>query len=335
MFPGRRRTRRVGSASLVSGPVLATILFWGSLTTGLGAGISSQSGTPVPPKAPQVLPEALQLAQTGHCTEALPQLTAALPQITNQELRYHVSFAIVNCGMAAGDPAASVQGLLTLRKEFPDDPEVLYSFARIFAQLADMTAQELARRFPDSAQVAKLNAQALEAQRKWDEAIAAYRKILEQHPQARDVHFRIATILLDTRSDPQSLAEARKELEAEIAINPNNAAAHYVLGEVARRSGNWEEAARLFAKATELDAGFLDAYFALGLTLNALGRHQEAVAPLELFTKGVPDDPAGHYQLAIAYSRTGNQEAANRELRLQREAAAKAGTTRPPTARYP
>jgi Flp pilus assembly protein TadD len=69
--------------------------------------------------------------------------------------------------------------------------------------------------------------------------------------------------------------------------------------------------------------GFFEAYLGLGMTLNTAGKFADAVAPLERYTKGVPDDPAGHYQLAIAYSRTGNKEAADRELQLQREALAK------------
>jgi hypothetical protein len=36
-----------------------------------------------------------------------------------------------------------------------------------------------------------------------------------------------------------------------------------------------------------------------------------------------PGDPAGHYQLATSYTRTGHKQEADREMGLQREAAAK------------
>jgi hypothetical protein len=36
-----------------------------------------------------------------------------------------------------------------------------------------------------------------------------------------------------------------------------------------------------------------------------------------------PDDPAGHYQLATAYARTGRKQDAAREMELQQKAAAK------------
>jgi hypothetical protein len=37
-----------------------------------------------------------------------------------------------------------------------------------------------------------------------------------------------------------------------------------------------------------------------------------------------PQDPAGHYQLAIAYARTGKKEEASHQMQLQRDLDAKA-----------
>jgi len=279
--------------------------------------------------------KALSLAAGGHCAEALPVLRRNMKSLTDKQLRYHAAFAAVRCGMSVNDTAAVVDALVLLRRDFPDDPEVLYAFARIFAQLADRTAQELAGRFPNSPQVGRLNAQALESKQMWKEAIEAYRKILAQNPKVPDIHYRIASILLDTSSSAETLAEAKKELEAELEINPDSAAAVFVLGEIARRAGAWDEAIQLFSRASQLDVGFLEAYLALGMSLNAAGKYADAIAPLERYTKGVPADPAGHYQLALAYSRTGNKAAADRELQLQQEAAAKAGARPPPNARVP
>jgi predicted Zn-dependent protease len=240
--------------------------------------------------------------------------------------------AAARCAMSLNDTAAAVDALVLLRRDFPDDPEVLYVSARFFSQLANRAAQELAERFPTSPQVSTLNAEALEARRMWDEAIEAYRNILAQHPEVPEIHFRIARILLDKSPGAESFAEAKKELEEELKINPNSASAEFVLGEIARRAGQWDEATRHFSRASQLDAGFLEAYLALGMSLTSAGKHAEAIAPLERYVKMAPGDPAGHYQLAMAYSRTGNKEAAERELKLQREALEKARMRRPPNA---
>jgi len=277
--------------------------------------------------------QALSLAESGRCTEALPVLKRNTQGLADKQLRYLAGFATVNCGMSVNDRAAVLNALVLLQRDFPDDPEVLYTATRIFSQFADSAAKDLAARFPKSPQVGRLNAEALESKQMWKEAVEAYRNLLVENPKVLGIHYRIAAILLDT--SPGAEAEAKKELEAELEINPKNASAVFALGEIARRAGAWDEAIRLFTRASQLDAGFLEAYHALGLSLNAAGKYAEAVAPLERYAKSLPDDPAGHYQLAIAYSRTGNKAAAERELKLHQETLAKAGTRKPPAERVP
>jgi len=237
--------------------------------------------------------------------------------------------------MSLNDAATVLDLIILLRRDFPDDPEQLYVTARFLAQIANRTAQELAERFPASVPVAKMNAEALESRQMWDQAIEAYRKILEQDPKIPDIRFRIASIMLDREWNASSVAEATKELEAELKINPNNASAEFVLGEIARRQGTWEIAIQRFTRAAELDAGFLEAQVALGMSLNAAGRYAEAITPLERYVKRAPEDPAGHYQLAIAYSRTGNQAGAEREMEQQKQASSKAALRRPANAPPP
>src|SRR5579859_5217056 len=50
-------------------------------------------------------------------------------------------------------------------------------------------------------------------------------------------------------------------------------------------------------------------------------KYEEAVAPLETAVKLEPENPAGHYNLATAYARTGRKEAAEREFALQQQTA--------------
>jgi Flp pilus assembly protein TadD len=62
----------------------------------------------------------------------------------------------------------------------------------------------------------------------------------------------------------------------------------------------------------------------MGMCLNALSRYGDAVPPLEKYEKLQPSDAAGHYQLAIAYQRTGRKQDAAREMELQRQSPEKA-----------
>jgi hypothetical protein len=66
-----------------------------------------------------------------------------------------------------------------LKREFPGDPEVLYTFTHFFSELASRSSQELASMASTSPQAQQLEAEVFESQGKWDEAAALYKKILE------------------------------------------------------------------------------------------------------------------------------------------------------------
>ncbi|HWC20231.1 MAG TPA: tetratricopeptide repeat protein [Terriglobales bacterium] len=259
--------------------------------------------------------KAFELADHGSCTEALPGLKRAA-QAADKRLSYRAALAGARCAMTLQRRAETLEMLAVLARKFPDDPEASYVSARYLSQLANQTADHLAATSPNSIQVRKMNAEALESQGKGDEAIAEYRKLLAQDPKSPELHFRIARLLLE--KTPPATDEAKHELEDELKVAPSNAAAEFALGEIARRDGDWDTAIGHFQRATSLDAGFVEALLALGMSLNAASRFREAIPSLERYIKMQPEDPAGHYQLATAYSRTGNKAAAERELAEQR-----------------
>lgn len=259
--------------------------------------------------------QALDLADHGRCAEALPGLKRAA-QAADKQLSYRAALTGARCAMTLQRRADALELLAVLARKFPDDPEAAYTSARYLSQLANETAEHLAATAPNSVQVRKMNAEALESQGKGDEAIAEYRNLLAEDPKLPELHFRIARLLLE--KNPPQTEEAKKELDEELKVAPNNSAAEFALGEIARRDADWPTAIEHFQRAANLDAGFVEAFLALGMSLNSANRFQEAIPPLERYTKMQPDDPAGHYQLATAYSRAGNKAAAQRELTEQR-----------------
>ena len=112
-------------------------------------------------------------------------------------------------------------------------------------------------------------------------------------------------------------------------MNPGNASAEFMLGETARQAGQWDDAALHFSRAAKLDEGFVEAYLALGMSLNSAGKFSDAIKPLQTYINMLPADPAGHYQLATSYARTGRKADADREMALQRDMAAKSPRTQP------
>lgn len=265
----------------------------------------------------------VQLVETGRCTEALALIERGLPGVRDKALRYQGQMAAMRCAMATGDEQVAADNLFRMERENPGNPDILYWETHTFSEMAQRAAQELVGKYPDSYQAQRLQAESLESQGKEEKAAAIYHTILEKHPHLAGIHYRLGQIALDEAGDSGSTDAAKEEFEKELAVDPTNASAEFILGELARRKADWPVAVRHFSRAAHLDAGFSEAYLALGMSLAAEGRYAEAKPPLEHYVKLEPDDPAGHYQLAIADARTGDQAGAQKQMALQAQAAAR------------
>jgi predicted Zn-dependent protease len=265
-----------------------------------------------------------QLAESGHCREALPLLRAAMTRAADPELKKRLGADGVNCAMRLTDADSAEDFVRILKKQFPHDPDVLYLAVHLFSDLSLRATQELSVTAPASYQMHELNAEALEAQGKPEEAAAEYHEVLKKEPNLRGIHYRIGRLLLSGANRDTTKDEARHEFEAELKIDPSNAAAEYVLGELARQDQQTPEAVEHFEHAIKLDVGFTDAFIGLGRSLVEGGRAAEAIAPLQAAAKLQPDNPAAHFYLATAYQRSGRAEDASREFALQTRASEKA-----------
>jgi tetratricopeptide (TPR) repeat protein len=271
---------------------------------------------------------AASLADTGHCQEALPQLSRALGRVQDNDLKRKVGVAGVKCSMAANDASRAVSFLVWLNHEFPQDPAVLYLSSHVYCDLSVRASNELLSTAPGSPQVHELNAEALETMGKWKEAAEEYRAVLAKDPQMLGIHYRLGRLLLSQPNPPPTVKDdARREFEEELKVDPSNAGANFVLGELARQAENWQQAVEYFSKATKLDASFTDAYLGLGRSLMGANRAAEAVAPLETAAKLQPDNPVVHFNLATAYRRAGRKADADREFVAHRQASEKANQT--------
>jgi Tfp pilus assembly protein PilF len=291
----------------------------GALAAAIAAGQSSQ-----------------QLAESGHCREALPLLKTDLAKATAADMQKRLGVDGVRCGMTLDDMGATLDFLRGLNKSFPGDAEVLYLSVHVFSDLSIRASHQLMVSAPSAYQVHELNAEALETQGKWSDAEGEYREVLKRDRQVAGIHYRIARLLLSappdatSKSDAQADAKAaaRRELEEELQIDPNNAGAEYVLGELDRQDGKDASAIDHFGRAAKLDAGFADAFIGLGRTLLTGNRAADAIQPLETAVKLDPISPIAHFSLATAYSRTGRKEDAAREFNLLKQASEKLQQTK-------
>jgi tetratricopeptide (TPR) repeat protein len=287
----------------------------------LAASAVGQAAKKNSPPAAGDAERATTLAESGHCAEALPLLKRAIHQTADRDLKKRIGLDGLHCAMTRDTPYDSLDFLAVLTRDFQHDPEALYAATHAFSDLSLRSSQDLARDAPFSFQVHELNAEALEIQGRWDEAAAEYRKILDINPLLPGVHARLGRALLaKPQPSPAEVAQAKKAFEEELEIDPRNAVAEYVLGQLAADSSDPSTSIRHFERATKLDVNFSEAYLGLGTSLNSAKRFADAISPLEAYEKMAPDSPTGHYQLALAYAGAGRKDDANREAALQRQA---------------
>jgi tetratricopeptide (TPR) repeat protein len=269
--------------------------------------------------APLTAQRAIQLAQSGHCEQAVPALKRASQLGSDKTTKRTAEFAGVRCAMLINQTSAAVDFLQTLNREFPNDPGVLYLSVHTYSDLSTKAAQQLAMTAPNSIEGHKLEAEALEAEGKWDAAEKEYKAILAQNPELPGIHFLLGRLLLSKPdAGPTAGEEAKQEFQAELKIDPTNAGAEYVLGEMARQDSQWDDAIKHFSRATELDAGFGDAFLGLGTALMSAKQFAKAIPPLQIAVKLEPRNPGAHYNLATALTRAGRREEAEKEFEIHR-----------------
>lgn len=292
-------------------------LIGGFLTGSSAAQVSKKAAVAESPSA--AAERGINLATRGRCADALPILKKSIPQIRDKNLRYDAAMASAQCGMSADQVDAVVEALLLLNREFPGNPKVLYVTTRYYSELANRTAQKLLQTAPSSAEAQILVAEAFQAQGRWEEATAKYRKLLDEYSNQPGIHYQLGRIILSKPLTPSSAEEAKKEFEAELKINPTSPAAEFMLGDLAWRAQKLDEAIEHFSRAMQFDAELPQPYLGLGLALNAAARYSEAIPALKKYVEMAPSDTAGYYQLALAYARTGNKQEADRLMALHHE----------------
>jgi len=117
-----------------------------------------------------------------------------------------------------------------------------------------------------------------------NEAIAAYSQALVVAPDFADGYFNLAIVLSAVGRHGEAEAAYRRA----IALKPGLAPAHANLGNTLRDSGRPEAAIESYRQAIALKPDHLGALVNLGATLDDLGRHDEAA---ETFHQALATDP--------------------------------------------
>ena len=262
---------------------------------------------------------ALTHAATGHCDSAREELAAEFAKDAASELGRLTGLALTQCMLAEGNYDEAIPVLARLKALHPDDADVLYQCARLHMKAWNDTLYEMFRKTPGSYRVNQISAEIFEIQNRYPEAISEYRKAIEKTPAALNLHFRLGRALLLESHSPDNLDLARREFEAELALNPADAAAEYETGQILLASQAPQEAVKHFERAVAITPNFAEALQALAKAHMDAKQYPEAILLLENVVRLQPANESAHYSLMLAYRNAGrNADAAREQAELDK-----------------
>lgn len=244
---------------------------------------------------------ALVQAATGGCTDAMPRLAEAFTHSSQPELKRLAGEALMSCVEA------------NLKSDYPADPDVLYQSARAHLRAWNDVVYQMFQKTPASYRVNQISGEIFEIQGKFPEAAAEYRKAIEKSPKALDLHFRLGRVILIDSQGTQALENARREFEAELALNRGDAAAEYEVGQILIAQGTPDDGIVHLERALTLRPDFVEALVAVARARADKKLYPEAITLLSRAIKIQPRNEAAHYSLMMAYRNSGDLEAAKRE----------------------
>jgi len=256
---------------------------------------------------------ALARAGTGHCADAIPELTARFGASADADLARLSGLALVQCLVSRGETDKAVPVEAQLATRYPDDADVLYQAARLHMRAFNDVTHRMFERTPASFRVNQLSAEIFETEDRFAEAAAEYRKAIQKNPQALDLHFRLGRAILLESHSPEALVRARAEFEAELALNPDDAAAEYQIGQILNAGAKAAEALPHYEKALALSPDFVEAALAVGKMRVVARQFADAIRLLEHVVALDARNEAAHYNLMIAYRNSGQMDKARTE----------------------
>jgi tetratricopeptide (TPR) repeat protein len=123
------------------------------------------------------------------------------------------------------------------------------------------------------------------------------------HPQA---NFYLGAVLFEQKRTD----EARARLERELAVDPRCYGCMAKLAHIAYLNGDERLCESWLAKAAALERDYVETNLVSGMLASRQGRYDQAIQHLTRVVAQAPDYATAHYQLALAYRRSGNDRKA-------------------------
>jgi len=205
-------------------------------------------------------------------------------------------------------------------------PELLYKFgmeamrANMFDEAKSALQRAVEMRPNDPSYVLALGIAQL---RKTDlfEAEKLFRRVVEIQPTNAQGQLHLGYVLLIQKQYPEARQWLEKSGRAGLPEVP------YYLGLIAQEQGDEAHAIALFQKAVQQLPSYALARVALGASYLRLKDYVRARQELETAVKLDPEEPSGHYNLALLYARTKEPAKAEEQMRIVEDLKSKQRTS--------
>jgi tetratricopeptide (TPR) repeat protein len=248
-----------------------------------------------------------------------PEALAAAEKAVEQHPSAGAENVLGRALIAAGKADAGEKHLGLAWNGARDDSHFAFDYCQALLRKQDFTkaAEVLSAALPshpDDAQLVLALGVARYGQRRFDDAIAAFLKVIGIAPQVEQPYVFLGK-MLDQAGE--RLAEITAAVEKWSAGNPQNALGLLLLAK-ARMAGDSKDptAEELLRKSIGLDAGNWEAHYELGVLLE--GKRDWPGAAVELKRSAELDEKQAmpHYHLARVYDRLGDEQNARTERAL-------------------
>jgi tetratricopeptide (TPR) repeat protein len=237
----------------------------------------------------------------GKNREAIPFLSKALETEAEMPVRLLAGQKLVDACFATGDSARGLAVVERLRKLAPDDPDVLYTASKVYANLWNGAVEQLVNSAPGSYRVHQVFAEVFEAQERFADAAKEYRQIIQMEANLPGAHYRLGRMILRSGDTPETDQNALLEFRKELEITPLDVPSLVEIGDIQFRAQRLDEAGRSFTQALQLQPDHVRGRIGLAKVLLSRKEYQQALDELERAVRVAPEDEAIHYNLMLAY----------------------------------
>src|SRR5712692_1804039 len=149
------------------------------------------------------------------------------------------------------------------------------------------------------------------ADKKWPEAIDAYKLAIRLDPNYAPAYGGLGDAYLNSGNSEQALVAYKEQ----VRLAPNDAQAQYDLGYFYNFMGRHGEAFAPLVKATSIDPTFAEAFYGIGYAYLRGADFEKSISFLKSAIRLKPDYAEAYYGLGQAYGKMGKSESANEQLK--------------------